>query len=71
MAQGTTVVSVLHELSMALQSDRMVVMAQGRIRHHGACADMQTRRALEAVFDDRITVRPLDGQWVALPRTKP
>ena len=67
VAQGTSVVSVLHEISMALQSDRMLVMAQGRVTHHGACADLQTRRALEAVFDDRIRVRSLDGQWVALP----
>jgi iron complex transport system ATP-binding protein len=30
-AQGTTVVSVLHEIGMALHADELVVMAQGRI----------------------------------------
>lgn len=65
---GKTVVSVLHEISFALQADRMVVMADGRIAHQGACGDADTRRALEKVFDDRIAVHQLNGQWIALPR---
>ncbi len=67
VAQGTTVVSVLHEISIALQADEMVVMAQGRITHHGACADAATHRALTRVFDERIAVHAVQGQWVALP----
>jgi iron complex transport system ATP-binding protein len=69
-AQGTTVVSVLHEIGMALHADELVVMAQGRITHQGSCADPATHRALESVFDDRLAVRELDGQWVALPNVK-
>jgi len=65
--RGGTVVSVLHEISMALQADDLVVMAAGRIVHHGACTDPQTHAALQAVFDQRIQVRQLDGQWIALP----
>jgi iron complex transport system ATP-binding protein len=68
VAQGKTVVSVLHEIGMALHADQMVVMARGHIRHQGACADAATHRALEAVFDDRIEVHGLQGQWVAMPR---
>ena len=68
VAQGKTVVSVLHEVSLALQADRMVIIARGRVTHQGACADAATHRALEDVFDKRIHIRPLDGQWVALPR---
>lgn len=67
VAQGTTVVSVLHEISMALQADEMVVMAQGRITHQGACADVATHRALTRVFDERIAIHAVQGQWVALP----
>ncbi|NDP39136.1 MAG: ABC transporter ATP-binding protein [Rhodoferax sp.] len=67
VAQGKTVVSVLHEISMALHADEMVVMAQGRITHQGTCSDAATHRALEAVFDQRITIHPLANQWVALP----
>jgi iron complex transport system ATP-binding protein len=68
VAHGKTVVSVLHEIGMALHADQMVVMAGGRIRHQGACADAATHRALEAVFDHRIEVHALQGQWVAMPR---
>jgi len=65
---GVTVVSVLHEISMALHADEMVIMAAGRITHQGACASPATHRALEAVFDHRIAIHPLAGQWVALPQ---
>jgi iron complex transport system ATP-binding protein len=68
VAQGTTVVSVLHEISMALHSDELVIMAEGRVRHQGGSADAATHRALEAVFDQRISIHPLAQQWVALPR---
>jgi iron complex transport system ATP-binding protein len=66
--EGKTVVSVLHEISFALHADDMVVMAQGRVCCHGRCDDPQTHRALEAVFDHRISILPLQDQWVALPR---
>ncbi len=67
VAQGKTVVSVLHEISMALHAQQMVILAQGRITHQGACSDPATHRALEAVFDHRIGIHQLGGQWVALP----
>lgn len=66
--QGRTVVSVLHEVSIALQSDDMLVIAEGAVRHQGSCADPATHRALEAVFDHRIAVHSVGGQWLALPR---
>ena len=69
--EGRTVVSVLHEIAMALHADELVVMAQGRVTHQGACADETTHRALEAVFDQRIAVHQLQGQWVVLPRPRP
>ena len=68
VAQGKTVVSVLHEIGMALHADQMVVMAQGRVHHQGACDDAATHQALEQVFDHRIAIHPLGDQWVALPR---
>jgi iron complex transport system ATP-binding protein len=68
-AQYTTVVSVLHEVGMALHADDMVVMQAGRVVHHGACHSEDTHRAVEAVFDHRIAIRAVDGEWVALPRT--
>jgi len=67
VADGKTVVSVLHEISMALQADSLVVMAQGRVTHHGASADTSTHAALVDVFDHRIAIHAIEGQWVALP----
>ena len=70
VAAGKTVISVLHEISFALQADEMVVMNHGRVTHRGACADATTHRALEKVFDDRIAIHQLLGQWLALPNTQ-
>jgi iron complex transport system ATP-binding protein len=68
VAQGTTVVSVLHEIGLALHADQMLIVDQGRVRHQGACDASDTHRALEAVFDHRIAIHALGEQWVALPR---
>ena len=66
-AQGGTVVSVLHELGVALQSDRLIILQAGQLVHHGPSDDAVTHAALEAVFDQRIRVCAVQGQWVALP----
>ena len=68
VANGKTVISVLHEISFALQADEVVVMAAGRVTHQGACSDVSGHRAIEAVFDGRIVIHNLAGQWVALPK---
>ena len=64
---GGTVLSVLHELTMALHADELVVMDAGRVLHQGLCTDVATHRALGAVFQQRIAVHSVAGQWVALP----
>jgi len=68
VAQGRTVVSVLHEIPMALCADELVVMKEGRVVHQGQTADPKTHLALEAVFEDRIQVRSVQGQWVTLAK---
>jgi len=67
-AGGTTVVSVLHEIGFALHADHVVVLQAGRLLHAGAPHQPATHRALEAVFDHRIAIRPLDGGWAVQPR---
>jgi iron complex transport system ATP-binding protein len=67
-AQKTTVISVLHEVGMALHADDMVVMRSGHVVHQGECVDAATHRAVEAVFDNRIAILSLGGQWVAVPK---
>ena len=66
-AQGGTVVSVLHESGVALQSDCLIILQAGQLVHHGPSDDAVTHAALEAVFDQRIRVCAVQGQWVALP----
>jgi iron complex transport system ATP-binding protein len=66
VASGRTVVSVLHEISLALQADDMVILRDGRVQHQGRCADASTQRALEQVFDNRIGVHSLLGEPVVL-----
>lgn len=69
-AQGCTVVSVLHEISMALQAQELVILDQGQVAHQGACDDAATHAALEAVFAHRLRVCAIDGQWLALPQLR-
>lgn len=66
---GGTVMTVLHELNMALQADDLVLVRDGRIAHQGPCAEATTHHALEAVFDRRIAVHAVGGAWVVLPVT--
>jgi iron complex transport system ATP-binding protein len=67
VARGGTAVTVLHELTLALQADDLLVVADGRLAHHGACADPRTHAALRAVFGGRVQVHDVGGRWVALP----
>ena len=70
--QGAAVVSVLHELNLALQADGVWVMAEGRLVHSGFPQDAQTHQALSAVFQNRLQWREWQDQgetrWVALPK---
>ena len=69
---GTTVLSVLHEITLALHADAIVVLDGGTLRHHGDSADPDTHRAMEAVFGRRLAIHRVHtetagSQWVALP----
>ncbi|MEJ8847355.1 ABC transporter ATP-binding protein [Variovorax rhizosphaerae] len=68
VASGRTVVSVLHELGMALHADELLVLQRGRPVHQGACNDPVTHAALRDVFDNRIDIHKVAGRWVVLPR---
>ncbi len=67
-AAGGTVVSVLHEVGIALQADDLLVLRDGRVIHHGPCADEATHSALQTAFDHRLSIHRVDGRWTALPR---
>lgn len=65
--QGVAVISVLHELNIALQADSLLVMQAGRVVGHGSPAEPGTRLALQQVFEGRLHLVELQGQWLALP----
>jgi iron complex transport system ATP-binding protein len=67
VARGGTAVSVLHEITMALHADALVVLGDGQVVHHGPCDDSATHRAVERVFDGRLRVQAVGRQHVALP----
>lgn len=68
VASGKTVVSVLHETTMALQADDMLIMAAGRVAHFGTTENVATHRALEQVFESRIIIKPIENMLVSLPK---
>jgi iron complex transport system ATP-binding protein len=64
---GVTVVSVLHDLSLALLADRLVVMQAGRIRAEGGRDDAALHTALVDVFAGAIRIVRLGARWLAIP----
>lgn len=71
VAEGVTVLSVLHELNIALQADALVVMKDGQVVCHGPTHEASTHAALQSVFDHRVRLHPIVSEgvtrWVALP----
>jgi iron complex transport system ATP-binding protein len=69
VAQGGHLVTVLHELPLALQADHLVVLHQGRCLHQGAPAELATREAVAQAFDGRIEWVNHKGQWLSAWRS--
>jgi iron complex transport system ATP-binding protein len=66
-AAGKVVVSVLHDLTLALLADTLVVMAGSMIVAQGGSDDPRLHAALVEVFDRAIRIERLGGQWLAMP----
>jgi iron complex transport system ATP-binding protein len=71
---GATVVSVMHDLTLALGADRLLVMQAGRLAADGAPADTRLHAALAAAFDHAFSIAAVPGadaaqgpRWVAVP----
>jgi len=65
--QDTTVVSVLHDLNLAMRADHLILMHQGRLLVHTSPDDPLLHQALREVFQHRIAIHRLVDQWVVLP----
>jgi iron complex transport system ATP-binding protein len=68
LARHQVVVSVLHDLNLALQADRLLVLRDGRAVAQGLRDDPSLHRALEAVFDGSIRVQAAGKGWITLPQ---
>ena len=66
-ARRGIVLSVLHDLPLALQADRVVVMRAGRIAAAGAHDDPRLHAALAEVFEYAVRIERLGTRYIALP----
>ena len=66
-ARNHTVASVLHDLRLALQADRITVMIAGRVFAAGKHDDPAVHAALMAVFDQAICIQRLGDKSIVVP----
>ena len=67
-AEGRTVVSVLHDLPLALRADRVVVMAGGRVQAHGSHDDADVHDNMVRVFGGAIRIARAGTTWMVVPQ---
>ena len=63
-AAGVTVVSVLHDLALALLADRLVVLERGRLCAIGRSDEPALHEALIDVFGGAIRIERVGARWV-------
>ena len=67
LARSHTVVTVLHDLPLALHADRLLVLDRGSVVDHGAHDEPRIHAALNAVFQNALRVVRLQQRYIALP----
>ncbi len=65
---GCNVVSVLHDLALALAADHLVVMAAGQICAEGTRDDPRLHAAFIAVFGGALRIERVGTHWVTIPQ---
>ncbi len=69
--EGAAVVAVLHDLTLALAADRVLVLHHGRVRADGPPADATLRATLVQVFGGAFSIERVlaagQPRWVAVP----
>ncbi len=63
-AAGVTVVSVLHDLALALLADRLIVLDRGRLCAVGRSDEPALHQALIDVFGGAIRIERVGARWV-------
>lgn len=65
---GLTLVSAMHDLTLAAQyADRVVLLHRGTVVADGAPAEVLTEELLNAYFDASVRVVPVDGALAIVP----
>jgi iron complex transport system ATP-binding protein len=68
---GAAIVCVLHDLTLALAADRLIVLADGRLEVDGSPRDAAVQDVLMSVFDHAITIEQVGApgrlNWAAVP----
>lgn len=71
VGQGATVVTVVHDLSLALAADTLVVIDHGRVVASGQAGDPALHDALAVTFDQAVRMVQVSlndcERWVAVP----
>lgn len=67
LGQQGTVLSVLHDLPLALQADRLVVLRDGRLVATGAHDDRAVHAALAEVFEQALRLERHGSRYMAWP----
>lgn len=67
LGQQGTVLSVLHDLPLALQADRLVVLRDGRLVVTGAHDDRAVHAALAEVFEQALRIERHGNRYMAWP----
>jgi iron complex transport system ATP-binding protein len=62
---GCCVVTVLHDLNLALLADCIVVLADGRVRAQGTAGDPAVQAAIAAVFGGAVLIERWRDRWLA------
>ncbi len=66
-AAGTLVVSVLHDLPLALQAERLLVLQGGRVLADAPSASAEAHAALVDVFGGAVSVEQVNGRLTTVP----
>ena len=67
LLQGKTLITVLHEVHLALRANHLIMLNQGKLHYQGSSQDPKTHQALIELFQGRIRLEKLGNDWVALP----
>lgn len=66
--QGKTSITVLHEVQLALQADKLILLGFDGVHYQGKSDDPLTHQALIDLFDGRIELVKIGDRWVSLTR---